>query len=61
MKHDIVITENHESGRMVMQMEIDGNQLATKFMDSKADGLIYKILKYFDIDADITYIYKGGR
>jgi len=52
VEHDIVITQY----KLNMTISIDGFKLNTKFMDYHPDGIIYKILDYFGIEADVEYI-----
>ena len=52
MEHKIVITRH----KLKMTISIDGEKLNTKFMDYHPDGIVYKILRHFGIEADVEYI-----
>jgi len=52
MEHKIVITRH----KLKMTIFIDGVKLNTLFMDYHPDGIVYKILKHFGIEADVEYI-----
>ena len=52
MEHKIVITRH----KLKMTIFIDGVKRNTLFMDYHPDGIVYKILDYFGIEADVEYI-----